>query len=52
MVMILLTGCATNTVVTECEFSNIIYISKDDVLTNETARQIYLHNEKVEAVCQ
>ena len=45
-------ACATNTVATnECSWVKIITVSKDDVLTDQTAREILTHNETVERVC-
>ena len=45
-------ACATNTVATsECSWVKIITVSKDDVLTDQTAREILTHNETVEQVC-
>ncbi|WQZ00335.1 o-spanin [Escherichia phage Shy] len=51
----LLTSCATNgrgiespkvvTVDTACKWVQPIYVSKDDVITDGTARQILSHNE-------
>lgn len=57
--VMLLSGCATNGNVTNqpqiidtsCEWVHFIYISKDDVLTDGTARQILTHNETVEKNC-
>ena len=46
-------SCATNTVaIDSCVWVKIITISKDDVLTDETAREILSHNQKVEEICQ
>ncbi|MXS85276.1 hypothetical protein ABO04_04920 [Nitrosomonas sp. HPC101] len=55
----LLASCATNGHVTKipqiidtsCEWVHFIYISKDDVLTDGTARQILNHNETLEKNC-
>lgn len=56
----LLISCAENTADTEpapkqinveCAFSQIIYISKDDILTEGTAKQIYYNNKMVEKIC-
>jgi hypothetical protein len=35
-----------------CDWVQPIWISKSDVLTAETARQIYNHNESVNAACK
>ena len=49
---VLVAGCSTATVATSpCSWVQIITVSKDDVLTVETAREILAHNEKVEAIC-
>jgi hypothetical protein len=47
-------GCASTpaTIDTACSWVRIITISKDDVLTDDTARQILIHDEQVERVCQ
>lgn len=50
----LLTGCATSGVVTSagyCEVARPILISKQDGLTDGTARQILGHNETWAAIC-
>lgn len=44
-------GCATTNVIDGCSWVQIITVSKDDVLTDQTAREILAHNEKVEAIC-
>lgn len=44
-------GCTTVTPVTSCGWVKVITVSRSDVLTDETARQILGHNEKVEAIC-
>lgn len=45
-------GCATSTVATDsCAWVQIITVSRADVLTDQTAREILAHNEKVEAIC-
>jgi len=44
-------GCSTVSPVTSCGWVTIITVSRADVLTDETARQILAHNEKVEAIC-
>lgn len=55
-----LTSCAKNTAEIEpkpnpvnewCAFSQIIYVSKNDVLTEGTAKQIYYHNEMIDKLC-
>jgi len=37
--------------VTECEYLSPIYVSQDDVLTAETARQILRNNEVWRELC-
>lgn len=46
-----MTGCA-NTPATECAWSSIITVSRDDKLTRLTAEQIVAHNEKFERFCK
>ena len=53
---LLLTGCATTgpeikVVDTACNWTRPIYISKKDILTDGTARQIVGHNEAGESRC-
>jgi len=53
-VAMLLTGCATSGAVTSagyCEVAKPILISKKDVFTDGTARQILAHNETWAAIC-
>jgi hypothetical protein len=45
-------GCASTSVISPCSWVRVISVSKDDVLTDQTAREILAHNEKVEAVCK
>ena len=47
----LLTSCANTGSGTSCAWMRPIYISKDDVLTEGTARAILAHNEAWAAVC-
>lgn len=49
--LILLTSCATGGSETNCAWVRPIYISKNDVLTEGTARAILAHNEARAAVC-
>lgn len=54
--ILLLVGCATNGRATEastsgCEWTRPIYVSKQDVLTDTTARQILAHNETGRRLC-
>jgi hypothetical protein len=59
---LLLLSCATNgrgidrepspvVIDTACKWVNFIYISKSDVLTDGTARQILAHNETLAKNC-
>lgn len=50
----LLAGCATSGVATSgyCVMVTPILISKQDALTDETARQILSHNETYDKVCK
>lgn len=47
----LLTSCESVGPATECAWVRPIYISKDDVLTEGTARAILGHNEAWAAIC-
>lgn len=50
-----LAGCATSGAVIStgyCEVAQPIWISKSDVLTEGTARQVLTHNETWEAICE
>ena len=50
--LILSIGACANTVgINECSWVKIITVSSKDVLTDQTAREILQHNEKVEAIC-
>ena len=53
MTLILLSGCATNGVVTDtgCLVFKPIYVSQSDELTEGTARQVLRHNETGRVVC-
>lgn len=45
-------GCAGGRVIdSACAWVRPVMVSKDDALTDETARQILMHNEQWEAVC-
>ena len=50
----LLTSCLTNgnAVTDSCSLIEPILISDEDRLTNSTARQILIHNEAWEQLCQ
>jgi hypothetical protein len=47
-------GCATNSheIDTSCSWVRPIMISKDDVLTDDTARQILMLDEQWQRVCK
>ena len=50
---LLLTGCATSGRVTNyCNIAEPILISKKDVFTDGTAKQILQHNETWQAICK
>jgi hypothetical protein len=50
--MLMLGACSTNGAGTDiCSIMEPILISKDDILTDETARQILIHNEFYDRVC-
>lgn len=51
--MLLASACSTSGPVTEgaCAWVKPIYVSRDDVLTDETARQILTHNETWQVNC-
>ena len=49
--MLLLSGCVNTSVISPCAWVKIITVSKADVLTDQTAREILTHNESVEAIC-
>jgi hypothetical protein len=46
------TSCSSVSVATDCAWAKVITVSKDDVLTDETARQLLAHNRTVEAICR
>lgn len=50
--MIFVQGCATGGPVNECQWVQPIYIESTDLLSDDTARQIYLHNETWLKVCK
>lgn len=45
-------ACANTVATNECSWVKIITISSRDVLTDQTARELLQHNEKVEAICK
>jgi len=49
---VLLTSCESITAATSCASFAIITVSRDDVLTDETARQLLAHNRAYEVLCQ
>jgi hypothetical protein len=55
LLMLFASGCATNgpaIVDTGCSWVRPIMVSKSDVLTDETAREILTHNEAWSAICE
>lgn len=44
-------GCASTVATDSCAWVQIITVSRGDVLTDQTAREILAHNEKVETIC-
>ncbi|HVI55474.1 MAG TPA: hypothetical protein VM621_10535 [Luteibacter sp.] len=47
-----LSCCATGPVQTDgCDWAKPIYVSKDDVLTDGTAKQILTHDETGKVIC-
>lgn len=51
--MLFSSSCATNTAaIDSCAWVKIITVSKQDVLTDETAKEILSHNQKVEEICK
>ena len=49
--MTLGTGCASTVVTDGCSWVQTITVSRQDVLTDQTAKEILAHNEKVEKFC-
>ena len=47
----LLTSCGTSGHATDCAWARPIYISRADVLTDGTAREILVHNETGGEMC-
>ena len=48
----LLVGCCDAPVDSFCAVSKPVYLSKDDVLTRDTTREIVTHNETWAALCK
>lgn len=46
------TGPATEVIDAGCYWTAPIYVSRDDVLTDETAKQVLAHNETWAARCR
>lgn len=44
-------ACSSGPVTSYCAVAVPLYVSRDDVLTDETARQIVTHNETWKALC-
>jgi hypothetical protein len=52
-ILALLTGCAaTGPAIDPCGAWRPIYVSRADVLTDETARQVLVHNETGRRLCR
>jgi len=51
LLMTLTSGCASTVAIDSCAWVQIITYSKDDVLTDQTKREILAHNEAVEKNC-
>ena len=49
--MTLGSGCAATNVIDGCSWVKTITVSSHDQFTDQTAREILAHNEKVEAIC-
>lgn len=46
-------SCASTTVISrECAFAQVITLSRDDALTDDTARQVLRHNKLTEEICK
>lgn len=50
--MLFLPSCANTPATTECAWTSIITVSKDDKLTRLTAEEIVAHNEKFKRFCK
>ena len=48
---LLVSACSAVGPVNSCDIFGAVYLSKDDVLTDDTVRQIYKHNETGKEVC-
>jgi len=48
---LLVSACSVVGPVNSCDIFAAVYLSKDDVLTDDTVRQIYKHNETGKEVC-
>ena len=51
ILVLLVSGCSTVGHVNSCDIFGPVYLSKNDVLTDDTVRQIYKHNETGKEVC-
>jgi hypothetical protein len=53
LMALLLTGCATSGAgINYCDLAGPVFISKQDQLTDETARQLLQHNETWKRNCK
>lgn len=51
ILMTFVSGCASFAGTSGCSVFGIITVSKDDVLTDQTARELLAHNETYISVC-
>lgn len=47
----LASGCVDGSATDFCSVAQPIFVSRDDVLTTDTVRQLVAHNETWEAIC-
>jgi len=50
--MMFVSACQSTVGTDSCAWVQIITVSRHDVLTDQTAREILAHNEKVETICE
>ena len=50
--MTFVSACQSISVTDGCSWVQVITVSRQDVLTDQTAREIVSHNEKVEKFCR
>lgn len=49
--MLFVSGCANLLATDTCTWVKVVTVSSQDTLTDQTAREILAHNEKVEEIC-